>query len=116
MSARTANDRTKREPRPSMILRLLNEAQLGKPCEVSIPSALEFRREAYGLTRREFSAILGLSLGHYGEVINGHRRLPLPARQRAYGIGVPADVLLQADGIESDDGSAAAPAAGGEHG
>jgi len=87
----------KKEPKPAMILRLLNEAQTGKQCAVSLSDALEFRRDQYDLTRAEFSALLGLSASHYSEVINGHRRLPITATKRAYAIGVSADALLQMD-------------------
>jgi len=85
----------KKEPRPAMILRLLTEAQTGKMCQVSIPDALEFRREQYGLKAREFAAILGMTPSHYSEVVCRGRNLPLNARIRAFAIGVPADVLLQ---------------------
>lgn len=85
----------KREPRPTMILRLLTEAQAGVMCEVSIPDALEFRRDAYQLTKTEFAGILGLSLAHYGEVLSLKRTLSIKATRRAYAIGVPANVLLQ---------------------
>ena len=83
------------EPRPAMILRLLTEAQAGKACDVSLPDALEFRRDQYGLKAAEFAAILGLTPPKYSEVINGKRNLPLNARIRAFAVGVPAEVLLQ---------------------
>jgi antitoxin component HigA of HigAB toxin-antitoxin module len=83
------------EPRPAMILRLLNEAQIGKSCEVSLIDALNFRRDQYGLKNSEFAAILGMTQTHYSEFINGKRNLPLNARIRAFSIGVPAEVLLQ---------------------
>lgn len=83
------------EPRPAMILRLLNEAQIGKSCEVSLIDALNFRRDQYGLKNAEFAAILGMNATHYSEFINGKRNLPLNARIRAFSIGVPAEVLLQ---------------------
>lgn len=83
------------EPRPSMILRLLAEAQVGKGCDVSIIDSLDFRRDQYGLTRAEFAAILGMTAAHFSEVMAGKRNLPLNARIRAFAVGVPADVLLQ---------------------
>lgn len=95
MHRRTRADLNKREPKPAMTLRLLTEAQTGKMGDVSIADALEFRREQYGLTQREFAAILGLQNGHYSEIVNGKRRLPLGATKRAFAIGVPAEVLLQ---------------------
>ena len=84
-----------KEPRPAMILRLLNEAQIGKASAVSLVDALEFRRDAYGLKSSEFAAILGLSTTHYSEFLSGKRNLPLNARIRAFAIGVPAEALLQ---------------------
>lgn len=84
-----------REPKPARILRLLNEAQALKASDVSLADALEFRREAYDLTKAEFAAILGLSLNHYGEVLSGRRDIPKGAMRRAYAIGVPASALLQ---------------------
>lgn len=83
------------EPRPSMILRLLSEAQIGKLCDVTISGALEFRRDQYGLKAREFAAILGLTASHYSEIISGRRSMPLNARIRSFAIGVPAEILLQ---------------------
>lgn len=86
-----------REPKPTMILRLLTEAQMGKIVNVSVAEALRFRREQYGLTQSEFGAILGMQKGHYSDVESGKRRLPIGATKRAFAIGVPADVLLQPD-------------------
>ena len=87
----------RQEPKPAMILRLLTEAQIGKETDVRITDALEFRRDQYGLTQREFAAILGLQNTHYSEIISGKRRMTLGATKRAFAIGVPADVLLQPD-------------------
>jgi antitoxin component HigA of HigAB toxin-antitoxin module len=87
----------KREPKPILILRLMAEAQTTRPDLPSVADAVEFRRDQYGLTRREFAAVLGLSPGHYREIINGKRRLPIGATKRAFAIGVPAEVLLQPD-------------------
>jgi antitoxin component HigA of HigAB toxin-antitoxin module len=82
-----------------MILRLLTEAQIGKAVDVSVADALEFRRDQYGLTQSEFAAVLGMQKSHYSEVLSGKRRLPLEATKRAFAIGVPAEVLLQTDGL-----------------
>ena len=84
-----------REPRPTMSLRLLTEAQAGVKCKVSAVDALEFRREQYGLTQAEFAALLGMQSSHYSEFLHEKRRLPIGAVKRAYAIGVPADALLQ---------------------
>ena len=85
----------KKERRPTLILRLLSEAQAGKSCGVSIPDSLEFRRGQYELSKSEFAGILGLSAAHYSEVLSEKRKLPLMASKRAFAIGVPAEVLLQ---------------------
>lgn len=84
-----------REPKPAMVLRLLAEAQAGVKCDMTLVQALEFRREQYGLNKRDFAALLGFSLARYSDVCSGRRRLPLDATKRAYAIGVPADALLQ---------------------
>lgn len=61
----------------------------------SIPSALQFRAEQMGWTSSQMAKRLGMQRSHFGEVLNGHRRLPLGATRKAYAIGVPASVLLQ---------------------
>lgn len=73
------------------------EAQAGKTCGVSAIDAVEFRRDQYDMPRTEFAALLGMSLSHYGEFVNGKRKLPKRAMVRAFAIGVPAEVLLQPD-------------------
>ena len=90
-----------KEPKPARILRLLTEAQAMRPHETTLAVALEFRREAYELSKSEFAAILGLSLAHYGEILNGHRDIPKGAMRRAYAIGVPAGALLQPASLSS---------------
>lgn len=97
VAARPLDRNAGQEPKPAMILRLLTEAQIGTACDVRVSDALEFRRDQYGLTQREFAAILGLQNTHCSEIISGKRRLPLGATKRAFAIGVPADVLLQPD-------------------
>lgn len=87
----------KKETRPERVVRLMAEAQAGKPCGYSAVDALEFRRDQYALPRTEFAALLGMSLSHYGEFVNGKRKLPKRAMIRAYAIGVPPEVLLQPD-------------------
>lgn len=90
-----------KEPKPARILRLLTEAQAMRPHETTLAVALEFRREAYELSKSEFAAILGLSLAHYGEILNGRRDIPKGAMRRAYAIGVPAGALLQPASLSS---------------
>lgn len=84
----------KPEPKEKIIARLLVERN-GKPADVTISEALEFRRGAYGLSAAEFAFVLGIERSHYNEVINGRRSLPKAAMRHAYAIGVPAALLLQ---------------------
>lgn len=81
--------------RKSNRLRRLAALASGAPAAVSVAEALEFRRDQYELTKREFAGVLGLRASHYSEVVNGRRRLPIDATRRAFAIGVPAHVLLQ---------------------
>lgn len=86
-----------REPLHVLLARLYTEAN-GKPCEVTATDALEFRREAYGLTQQQWASLLLIGQSHYSEVIHGRRPLPRIAIKRAYALGVPADVLLAQEG------------------
>ena len=61
----------------------------------TIPSALEFRREAYGWTQARMAKALGIGSSHYSEIVNGKRDLPYSAACLAYEVGVPASVLLK---------------------
>lgn len=61
----------------------------------TVIAAVEFRREAYGLDCRQWSAVLGMSATHYSEFIHGKRNLPRNAMAAAYAYGVPADCLFQ---------------------
>ena len=85
------------EPKHLMIMRLMAEVRTPMTAEVSLADALEYRRDQYGLTKMEFSAILGITHGHYTEVLNGIRRLPINATKRAFAIGVSAESLLRID-------------------
>jgi hypothetical protein len=89
----------KPEPKERIIARLLVERN-GKPADVSMSAALEFRRDAYGLSAAEFAFVLGIERSHYNEVINGRRSLPKLAMRRAFAIGVPAALLLQPETID----------------
>ena len=85
-------DTYKRESRDELMGRLLN-TKVKSP--VRLADALEFRRDQYDLTKRDFAFLLGLTPGNYIEILKGVRkRLPIDATKRAYAIGVPADVLL----------------------
>lgn len=63
----------------------------------SIVDALEFRRDQYGYNKREMSEALCMQPSHYSEVISGKRTLSLATTKKAFEIGVPAEVLLQAN-------------------
>ncbi len=82
------------EPVEQIIARLLVQGR-GKPEKLSVGSALEFRREAYGLSADEFAFVLGLQRSHYNEIVNGRRDMSKAAMRRAFAVGVPAAVLLQ---------------------
>jgi antitoxin component HigA of HigAB toxin-antitoxin module len=95
MSKVDLNALNKREPKSSIIKRLLIEATAPSNISITVAEALEFRREQYGLTRTEFAAVLGLARSHYNEVVNGKRQLSIKAVKRAFAVGVSVDVLLQ---------------------
>ena len=57
--------------------------------------AVEFRRNAYGLDCRQWSAVLGIAASHYSEFVDGKRLLPRSAMAMAYAYGVPAEALFQ---------------------
>jgi hypothetical protein len=61
----------------------------------SVIDAMEFRREAYGLSCRQWSAVIGMQQSHYSEFVNGKRELPKSAMVEAYAYGVPPDCLFQ---------------------
>lgn len=61
----------------------------------SIIDMLEFRRDQYGITAKDWAFILGISAQHYSEFVNGRRELPKKAMGRAYEYGVPAEALFQ---------------------
>ncbi len=95
------------ESKEHLIGRLLVESR-GKPASVSVSTALEFRRQQYGLSCDEFAFILGVRPSHYNEVINGKREIPKAMMRRAFAIGVPADILLQPVAVvEPDNGGPA---------
>lgn len=61
----------------------------------TIIEAMEFRRDQYGLSCRQWSAVLGMQQSHYSEFVNGLRELPKSAMAVAYEYGVPAAALFQ---------------------
>ena len=86
------------EPLEALRYRLLREAECGVRSDVSEIDALEFRRDQYGLSQRDFAEILGIMPSHYSEVAKGKRRLPINAVARAVAIGVPVPPLLSGRG------------------
>lgn len=84
-----------RESKDALISKLVAEATSGNRATVSLSQALEFRRDQYGLSKKEFAKVLGLQASHYSEVVNGKRALPIAATKRAFAVGVPAEALLQ---------------------
>jgi transcriptional regulator with XRE-family HTH domain len=82
----------KRESREELISRLI-KIKIKSPTKLA--DALEFRRDQYDLTKKDFAFLLGLTCSNYIEILKGVRkRLPIDATKRAYAIGVPVDVLL----------------------
>ena len=69
-------------------------AERGVKSDVTPSAALEFRREQYGLSVKEFSFILGLERSHYNEVINGKREITVKAMRKAAAIFVVPEALL----------------------
>jgi|SRR6186713_591832 len=83
-----------RESTEHLRSRLMGEADAGVVSEVTEADALEFRRDAYGLTASDFAHILGIQKSHYSETIAGKRRLPINSVARAIAIGVLVAPLL----------------------
>lgn len=61
----------------------------------STVDAVEFRRDAYGLTQKEWAKVIGIRQSHYSEFVHGKRSLTLKQAARCYEFGVPADCLFQ---------------------
>lgn len=67
---------------------------------LSVSEAVEFRQREFGWTQTRMAEELGLTRGHYSEIMHGKRALPYTAACRAYALGVPAEVLLNLKSIE----------------
>jgi transcriptional regulator with XRE-family HTH domain len=65
-----------------------------------VSEALEFRQVEYGWTQRRMAKALGITGPHYNEILQGYRALPYRAACKAFEIGVPAEILLNAKSIE----------------
>jgi antitoxin component HigA of HigAB toxin-antitoxin module len=91
----TLDELNKRESSDQVVARLLMEIASYEAREPHLADALEFRREAYGLSMAEFALVLGIAKSSYTEILRGNRHLTRKAQQRAYVIGVIPDALLQ---------------------
>lgn len=61
----------------------------------SLTDAVEFRRDAYGLTSRQWAKVIGTTPSHYSEFVHGKRGLTLAQAARCFEFGVPAECLFQ---------------------
>lgn len=61
----------------------------------SVIDAVEFRRDQYGLTQKQWAKVVGISQSHYSEFAHGKRGLTLSQAAKCYEFGVPADCLFQ---------------------
>lgn len=66
----------------------------------TIVSELRALQRHYKLNQSRMAEQLGLSRGHYSEVLSGKRGLPYRAACLAYNLGVPAQVLLSLHNLE----------------
>jgi len=78
----------RKESKIARLKRLEAEIKNAK-IKISAAVAVEFRRDAYGLTASEMAKILGVSKSAYSEFSYGKRELPKKAMIRAIVIGVP---------------------------
>lgn len=61
----------------------------------SIIEAVEFRREQYGLTQKQWAYVLKMQPSHYSEFLHGKKALPYRCMAIAFEYGVPAECLFQ---------------------
>lgn len=81
------------ETKAELICRLIEEVDAGVESN-SAAEALEFRRDQYGLSRKEFCDVLSIGESHYSEIINGKRSVPMSLARKANAIGVPLKSLV----------------------
>ena len=67
----------------------------------SVIDYVEFRRQQYGLTKRDWAKVIGIGVGHYTEFTQGKRNLTLNQAAKCFRFGVPAEGLFQ---CKSDSG------------
>ena len=65
-----------------------------------VSELLELQRH-YQWNQSQMAEQLGMSSGHYSEVLSGKRRLPYRGICNAYNLGAEADVLLSLDNLKS---------------
>src|SRR5712692_6565355 len=74
--------------------------EMGHPSAVA---AIEFRLEQAGLTQRDLVPFIG-SRAKVSEVLSGKRQITMPmARALHEHLGIPAEVLLQGQGVSLED-------------
>ncbi len=64
----------------------------------TLVDAVEFRRDQYGLTQRDWAYVLGMRPSHYSEFVNGKRGITLKQAAKAFEYGVPSVSLFQTKG------------------
>lgn len=83
-----------REPKFQIIARLLADTEKPLIGQADFIESIEFRRDQYGLTQREFAFILGMSESKYSELKSKKINLTKPQAARLFQIGVPAEAIL----------------------
>lgn len=86
-----------REPTVDVVKRLEKEANTGLllPPHVTQRTAIEFRRDQYGLTIEQWATkVLHVPTHHYQAYLGGTGRLSINALRRAAAVGVPLVALL----------------------
>ena len=61
---------------------------------IGVIDYVEFRRQQYGLTKRDWAKVIGLTAGHYTEFTQGKRNLTLKQAAKCFQYGVPAEGLF----------------------
>ena len=67
---------------------------IGRRTVPSIIEAVEFRRQQYGLTKRDWAKVIGLQPSHFTEFTQGKRNLTLKQAAKCFQYGVPAESLF----------------------
>ena len=83
-----------KELKQSIINRLTIEANNGIKSDVSAIEAVRFRMEQYGLNKKEFGGIIGISEYIFLDFLNGYIKMPKRAVVKCIAIGVSYKALL----------------------